>query len=67
MLTMKFPTWKVDLCEAETGRVLRSATFACSTADKARDKARFRWGIDHNILIGTKIRVTPFGMRELGA
>lgn len=63
---MKFPAWQADLCDAETGQVLRSATFACSTADKARDKARFRWGIEHKVLIGTSIKVKPLGMRELG-
>lgn len=63
---MKIPHWQIELVDADTGETLKTAIVACSTAAHAHEKARFRWGIGHKVLIGTDIRVIGLGMRDIG-
>lgn len=65
MLGMKLQHWQIDLVNTDTGNVIFTRTVACSTAEKARDKGRFMWGLEHKVLIGTRIDVKPLGMRDL--
>lgn len=50
-------TWRAKLVERDTDRVLNSATIVASDKKHAKAKALYLWGVNHSVLIGTRIEI----------